>query len=101
MSKGGKGKQRPKDGEDKGKKGEIGKNKDFISGPQAAPEHAGLNQAIQFAYFIDEATNVCNDSKCNSILFLIWVPLHALNLHNRIMIIMKPTRPEAGYYHIF
>lgn len=48
MSKEGKSKQGPKDGEDKSKKKKRGENKDLILDPQAASEYSRLNHAISF-----------------------------------------------------
>lgn len=65
VSKWGEGEQGPKDREDKGKKGES-----------TGTRRIDLSDKIYeiYAYFIDRATNARNNSECNNIIFLIWVP---------------------------
>lgn len=57
-----------------------------------------LNNTIYeiYTYSIDRATNAWNNSKYNNIIFLTWVPSHALNLYSSKMIVIKSTWPEAS-----
>ena len=90
MSKWGKGEQRPKDKEDKSKKKERRENKNLILGRIGIYRIEPSNTIYKMhAYFINRATNACNNSECNNIIFLIRVPsLYAMNLHNGRMIVM-------------